>query len=77
MTGGGPLNSTYFYAMYMYENAFKYFKMGYSAANAWFMFIIVLGLSFLVFKSSAAWVYYEGEIKSGSKSKSGARRRSA
>lgn len=63
LTGGGPLNSTYFYAMYVYENAFKYFKMGYSSANAWFMFLIVLGLSMLVFKSSAAWVYYEGEVK--------------
>lgn len=57
------MKSTYFYAMYMYENAFKYFKMGYSAANAWFMFLIVLTLTFLVFKSSEAWVFYEGEMK--------------
>ena len=56
------MKATYFYAMYMYENAFKYFKMGYSAANAWFMFLIVLGLTFLVFKSSEAWVFYEGEM---------------
>jgi multiple sugar transport system permease protein len=63
LTGGGPLKSTFFYAMYMYENAFKYFKMGYSAANAWFMFLIVLTLTFLVFKSSEAWVFYEGEMK--------------
>ncbi|WP_372508730.1 carbohydrate ABC transporter permease [Pseudalkalibacillus decolorationis] len=63
LTGGGPLRSTYFYAMYVYENAFKYFKMGYSSANAWFMFIIVLGLTFIVFKSSTMWVYYEGEMK--------------
>ena len=49
--------------MYMYENAFKYFKMGYSATNAWFMFLIVLTLTFLVFKSSEAWVFYEGEMK--------------
>lgn len=47
LTGGGPMKSTYFYAMYMYENAFKFFKMGYSAANAWFMFLIVLTLTFL------------------------------
>jgi len=63
LTGGGPLKSTYFYAMYVYENAFKYFKMGYSSANAWFMFIIVLILTMVVFKSSSAWVYYEGEVK--------------
>lgn len=53
--------------MYMYENAFKYFKMGYSAANAWFMFLIVLVLTFLVFKSSEAWVFYEGEMKKNSR----------
>ncbi|WP_408011789.1 carbohydrate ABC transporter permease [Pseudalkalibacillus sp. A8] len=63
LTGGGPVQSTYFYAMYVYENAFKYFKMGYSSANAWFMFLIVLGLTLLVFKSSSAWVYYENEVK--------------
>ncbi|GLX66892.1 carbohydrate ABC transporter permease [Paenibacillus glycanilyticus] len=63
LTGGGPMKATYFYAMYMYENAFKYYKMGYSAANAWFMFLIVLTLTFLVFKSSEAWVFYEGEMK--------------
>lgn len=63
LTGGGPMKATYFYAMYMYENAFKYFKMGYSAANAWFMFLIILTLTFLVFKSSEAWVFYEGEMK--------------
>ncbi|CAM4000046.1 sugar ABC transporter permease [Paenibacillus alkaliterrae] len=79
LTGGGPMKATYFYAMYMYENAFKFFKMGYSAANAWFMFLIVLSLTFLVFKSSEAWVFYEGEMKRKphKKSKPDGRRRSA
>lgn len=63
LTGGGPMKSTYFYAMYVYENAFKYFQMGYAAANAWVMFVIILLLSMLVFKSSSVWVYYEGEVK--------------
>ncbi|MFD2446649.1 carbohydrate ABC transporter permease [Bacillus sp. CGMCC 1.16607] len=63
LTGGGPLQSTYFYAMYVYENAFKYFKMGYSSANAWIMFLIILCLTLLVFKSSSAWVFYENEVK--------------
>ncbi|MCU6708404.1 sugar ABC transporter permease [Paenibacillus sp. J5C_2022] len=63
LTGGGPMRSTYFYAMYMYENAFKFSKMGYASANAWFMFLIVLTLTMLVFKSSSMWVYYEGEMK--------------
>lgn len=69
LTGGGPLNETYFYAMYVYENAFKYFHMGYSAANAWFMFIIILLLTLLVFKSTSVWVYYEGEVKKNSTAK--------
>ncbi|MFB6362648.1 carbohydrate ABC transporter permease [Paenibacillus elgii] len=63
LTGGGPSNSTYFYAMYVYENAFKYFHMGYAAANAWIMFLIILTLTMLVFRSTGMWVYYEGEVK--------------
>ncbi len=63
MTKGGPLGSTYFFAMYIYDNAFKYFDMGYAAAGSWVMFIIVLVLSLLVMRWSSAWVYYEGEVK--------------
>ncbi|MDH8678049.1 sugar ABC transporter permease [Fusibacter bizertensis] len=63
MTKGGPSNSTYFYAMYVYNNAFKHFEMGYASANAWIMFFIILTLSLLVFKSSSLWVYYESEVK--------------
>ena len=60
LTEGGPLGSTYFFAMYIYDNAFKYFDMGYAAAMSWIMFGIVLVLSLAVMKSSAAWVHYEG-----------------
>ncbi|WP_075700066.1 carbohydrate ABC transporter permease [Pseudovibrio brasiliensis] len=63
LTGGGPLESTYFFAMYIYDNAFKYFEMGFAAANSWVMFLIILALSMMVLKSSSAWVYYEGEMK--------------
>ena len=63
LTKGGPLGSTYFFAMYIYDNAFKYFDMGYAAAMSWIMFGIVLLLSLLVMRSSAVWVHYEGEIK--------------
>ena len=65
MTKGGPLGSTYFFAMYIYDNAFKYFDMGYAAAGSWVMFLIVLALSLLVMRWSSAWVYYEGEVKGG------------
>ncbi|MDF2680948.1 MAG: transporter permease [Brevibacillus sp.] len=63
LTGGGPLQSTYFYAMYAYDNAFKYFKMGYASANSWFMFLIILTMTFAVFRSSARWVYYESDAQ--------------
>jgi multiple sugar transport system permease protein len=58
---GGPDNATLFYALYLYQNAFQYFRMGYACAMAWVLFAITLGASFVVFKSSAKWVYYEGK----------------
>lgn len=67
LTGGGPLKSTYFYGMYTYNNAFKHHKMGYASANAWVMFVIILILTALVFKSSSAWVFYETEAKKSGK----------
>jgi len=63
MTNGGPDNSTLFYAMYLYQNAFQYFRMGTACAMAWMLFIITLIATLVVFKSSARWVYYEGEAR--------------
>ncbi len=71
LTGGGPLKSTYFYGLYTYNNAFKHHKLGYASANAWVMFIIILILTALVFKSSSTWVFYEAEAKKGNKKRKG------
>jgi len=60
---GGPLESTLFYNVYLYSNAFRYLNMGYASALAWVLFVIVLVLTLLVFRSSALWVYYEGELR--------------
>ncbi len=60
MTSGGPSNSTLFYVLYLFKHAFNYFNMGYASAMAWVLFIIILALTLLVFKSSSLWVYYEG-----------------
>ncbi|MDI7246942.1 MAG: sugar ABC transporter permease [Bacillota bacterium] len=60
MTGGGPNYATYFYGLHIYTTAFADFKMGYASALAWFLFLYILALTLLVFKSSPAWVYYEG-----------------
>jgi multiple sugar transport system permease protein len=57
---GGPANATLFYALYLYQNAFQYFRMGYACAMAWILFILTLFASLIVFKTSARWVYYEG-----------------
>ncbi len=60
---GGPAKSTLFYNIYLYSNAFRYMNMGYASALAWILFVIVLLMTLLVFRSSAAWVYYEGELQ--------------
>lgn len=60
MTNGGPVNSTLFYALLLYRNAFQYIKMGYASAMAWILFIIVLVCTLLVLWSSRRWVYYSG-----------------
>ncbi len=63
MTQGGPIESTLFYNLYLYDNAFKYMQMGYASALAWILFVIVLLLTLLIFRSSATWVYYEGQLR--------------
>lgn len=59
ITGGGPMKSTYVLGMKLYNDAFSYYKMGYASALSWIMFIIIMILTLLVFKSSSMWVYYE------------------
>lgn len=59
MTQGGPLNATLLYALYLYQNAFAYLNMGYAAALAWFMFLIILGITLMQFRLARNWVYYE------------------
>ena len=63
MTQGGPRYATLFYVLYLYQNAFQYFRMGYASALAWVLFAVILVLTALVFRSSAMWVYYEGQVR--------------
>lgn len=60
MTNGGPNNATLFYVLYLYRNAFQWFKMGYASALAWVLFLIILALTIIQFKLANYWVYYEG-----------------
>jgi len=57
---GSPLNSTLFYSVYLYQNAFLFLKMGYASAMAWILFIIILLLTLLLLKVSDRFTYYAG-----------------
>jgi multiple sugar transport system permease protein len=59
-TDGGPLDSTLFYVLYLFRQAFQFFNMGYASALAWVLFMIILVLTLLIVRSSDRWVYYEG-----------------
>jgi multiple sugar transport system permease protein len=58
--GGAPARSTYFYTMYLYDNAFVYLKMGYACAMGWIMFLIILALTLISLKVSERHVHYSG-----------------
>lgn len=58
MTHGGPDNATMFYSLYLYYEAFRYLNLGYASAMAWLLFVFVLIITLLLFKSSSRWVYY-------------------
>ncbi len=60
MTGGGPARATLFYTMYLYDNGFRYLRMGYASAMAWILFIIILLLTLVATRISRKYIYYEG-----------------
>ncbi len=64
ITQGGPLKSTYLLPLYIYEEAFKRFDMGYASAIAWVLFAIIMVLTVVAFWSSRKWVYYAGDKRS-------------
>jgi len=61
ITKGGPMDSTMFYALYLYNSAFNYFDMGYASAMAWILLIIIAAVTALIFKTSGRWVFYESK----------------
>ena len=60
MTQGGPEDSTLFYALYLFNRAWRYLDMGYASAMAWILFIIVMVFTGLIFKTHRRWVHYGG-----------------
>ena len=58
--GGQPGVSTLFYCLYLFRNAFEFFRLGYASAMAWILFAIIAVITGLVFKITGRYVYYEG-----------------
>jgi multiple sugar transport system permease protein len=61
ITNGGPLNATYFYMLYFYDEAFRNFNLGYASALALILTLIILVTTIFVNYTSKRWVYYESE----------------
>jgi multiple sugar transport system permease protein len=61
MTNGGPNNASLFYVLYLYRNAFRYWRMGYASAQAWILFLILLVLTAIMLYTSKRWVYYDAD----------------
>jgi multiple sugar transport system permease protein len=60
---GGPIDSTLFYSLYLYEEAFANFRMGYASALAWLLLVIIAIFTAIAFGTSKYWVYYEDESR--------------
>jgi multiple sugar transport system permease protein len=60
MTQGGPLKATEFYSLFLYRNAFIYLLMGKASALGWFLFVIIVIFTILLFRFSGRYVFYAG-----------------
>ena len=58
---GAPLDSLLFFTVYLYNEAFSYFRMGYASALAWVLLLIIAAFTAIAFWSSRYWVHYENE----------------
>ena len=56
---GNPINSTLFYTLYLYQEAFAFFRMGYASALAWVLLIVVALFTGFSFLTSRFWVHYD------------------
>jgi multiple sugar transport system permease protein len=66
ITGGKPLDTTNFYALYLYRRAFESFQMGYGSGMAWALLALCAVLTLAIFKTSSRWVFYASD-KEGAK----------
>ena len=57
-TKGGPEGSTTFYALYLFQRAWKFLDMGYASAMAWILFAIVMAVTAALFRTQQRWVHF-------------------
>ena len=55
------MKSTYVLGMKLYKEGFSYFKMGYASAISWAIFVMIVAVTMLLFRSSSVWVHYDDE----------------
>ena len=58
---GDPGGETLFFNLNLFREAFQFYNMGYASALAWVLFVVVLGLTVLLFRTAGGWVYQGGE----------------
>jgi multiple sugar transport system permease protein len=63
MTNGGPNNASTMIVPYLFDNAFRFYKMGYASSIAWVLFLLILLFTLFILRSSSIWVFYESEVK--------------
>jgi multiple sugar transport system permease protein len=61
ITNGGPMNSTFVYALYLYERAFSRYQLGYASSLAWIMLVMIVIISAVIALTSKYWVFYESD----------------
>lgn len=61
ITQGKPMDTTLFYAVYMYQQSFQFNNAGYGAAMAWVMLAIIGAFTLILFKTKKFWVYDAGD----------------
>ena len=59
------MNSTYVYALYLYERAFSRYELGYASALAWIMLVMIVAATVLISYTSKYWVFYETDSGGG------------
>ena len=57
------MKSTYVLGMKLYKEGFTYFRMGYASAISWVIFVLVIAVTLVLFRTSSAWVFYGDEDK--------------